>query len=371
MKGASCADNHARLLAQIEKHGGQSYDLLDHQELLKVYETFIDRWGFRKAFPTASALFDSIGRRAYETWGQFVENVRLCDANDMCAISGWETTAIEDHSGIVDNFRDWKSDPRPITETLSPIRPVAKQHRLVVALGDKATFDLYLLNDTAKNVPGRLTFTLTDPLGKTTQIGAYPSPQQTPDQFSYLLQTGVSSPPLAIEGTWRTEFKLSGEPRGTHRLEILAAAPAPQKVRPLRVGHVGVAPRLMAQLRLVPQIKLEDLAPGGSYDVIVASGGSAEDTERIMVNPEGADISKGVIVDANLPQSVLYAVRAGTPLLAITPTDGQANGAAKQLAALCGFTYHGLVGSSRASWMGSWYFVRQTRCTMGCPWIRR
>ena len=118
MKGASCGDNHARLIAEIEKHGGQSYDLLDHQELLGVYEQFLDRWGFRKAFPTASELFDSIGRRAYETWGQFMENVRLCDANDMSAISGWESTAIENHSGLVDNCRDWKSDPRPITEAL-------------------------------------------------------------------------------------------------------------------------------------------------------------------------------------------------------------------------------------------------------------
>ena len=156
MKGASCCDNHTRIIDAIEKHGGHSYDLLDHEEMLQVYERFLDRWGFRAAFPTASELFDSIGRRAYETWGQFMENVRLCDANDMAAISGWETTAIEDHSGLVDNMRDWKSDPWPITEALLPIRPVAKQHQLVVALGGKATFDLYLLNDTAKEAPGNL-----------------------------------------------------------------------------------------------------------------------------------------------------------------------------------------------------------------------
>ena len=86
-----------------------------------------------------------------------------------------------------------------------------------------------------------------------------------------------------------------------------------------------------------------------------------------MVDPEGADKSNGVIVDADLPQSVLDAVRAGTPLLAITPTDGQSDGVAKQLAALCGFTYGGLVGSSRASWMGSWYFVRRHPLYDGLP----
>ncbi|HEV2486478.1 MAG TPA: hypothetical protein VGT08_13170 [Terracidiphilus sp.] len=54
--------------------------------------------------------------------------------------------------------------------------------------------------------------------------------------------------------------------------------------------YAGVAPRLMEVLKLVPQIKLETFVSGGNYDVLVASGRSAKDAERIMVNPEGADI---------------------------------------------------------------------------------
>ena len=52
-------------------------------------------------------------------------------------------------------------------------------------------------------------------------------------------------------------------------------------------------------------------------------------------------------------------MQAGTPLLAITPTDGKAIGVAKQLAAAGAFAFQGMVGPSRASWMGSWYFVKQ------------
>lgn len=367
MKGAASIDNHAQMLRQIAAHGSKSYDLFDHQEVLRAYDDFLDHWGFRKAFPTAEQLFLSIGRRAYESWGQFMENVRLCDNNDMAAISGWESTAIENHSGLVDNFRDWKSDPRPITDALLPVRPVAKQHQLVVPLGGRATFDLYLLNDTAKEASGNLTFTLTDPRGFVTPLGTYASPKQTPDQFSYLLKAGVVTEPLAVEGAWHTAFRLSGDPRVTHRTEILAVAPVPAGMRPLRVGCAGVAPSLLQALKEVPHIALENFVPGGKHDVLVASGGSAEDAERIMVNSEGADISKGIVVDADLPSSVLDAVRAGTPLLAVTPTDGQSDGAAKQLASLCGFTYGGLVGSSRASWMGSWYFVRRHPLYDGLP----
>ena len=95
MKGAASIDDHARLIKEIKIHGGKSYDLTDHEELLAAYEKFVDKWGFRKAFPTSSDLFQSIGRRAYQSWGQFLENIRICDLNDYATISGWESTAME------------------------------------------------------------------------------------------------------------------------------------------------------------------------------------------------------------------------------------------------------------------------------------
>ena len=190
MKGASAIDNHAGLLRQIASHGGKSYDLLDHREILQAYEHFLDRWKFRTAFPTCEQLFLSIGRRAYETWGQFMENVRICDNVDMAAISGWESTAIENHSGLLDNFRDFKADPKVIAESLLPVRPLAKQHQLVLALGEKATFDLFLLNDSCKPVDGRLNFTSTDPATVSRRLAEFAAPALQKDRFSYLLQQG-------------------------------------------------------------------------------------------------------------------------------------------------------------------------------------
>ncbi|HEX3730585.1 MAG TPA: hypothetical protein VHV47_12320, partial [Opitutaceae bacterium] len=147
MKGPASSDDHQAMLRRIQAHGGDSYDTIDHREILAAYDAFLDRWNFRGAFPTASDLFRSIGRRAYESWGQLMENVRLSDETDMAAISGWESTAMENHSGLVDNFREFKSDPRPIAESLQPVRPVAKQRHLTLAQGESTSFDLYLLND--------------------------------------------------------------------------------------------------------------------------------------------------------------------------------------------------------------------------------
>ena len=160
MEGCATPDNHALMVHQITEtylmYGGNSYDLTDHKEILAAYDNFLDKWKFRTAFPTAEHLFNALGKKCYDTWQNYLENARISDELDFAVISGWETTAIENHSGIVDNLRNFKSDPTPIGGTLPPIRPVAKQRSASIARGQSATFDLFLLNDTPQPATGTL-----------------------------------------------------------------------------------------------------------------------------------------------------------------------------------------------------------------------
>lgn len=368
MKGAAAIDNHVTLIDQIRKHGGRSYDLLDHQEILASYDTFLDKWKFRTAFPSTSKLFYSIGRRAYESWGQFMENVRICEESDMAAISGWESTAMENHSGIVDNFRDFKSDPKVIADSLLPVRPVAKQRQIVLKPGDRAIFDIYLLNDANRSVSGELTFTLTDPSGKEKTMKHWPAPAYQKDKLSYLVEESFTTEALQAPGSWRSRLKLSSAPDATHEVELLVVAQAPGQMKPLKIALAGVPEKLAKQIRAVPQATVEVFQPGTKYDVIVASGGTAEAAKNLAVDAEGAyKPGTGPLIEEHLDEPVLAAVKAGTPLLALTPTDGQSIGVAKQLASLGAFEFKGMVGASRASWMGSWYFVREHRLYEGLP----
>jgi hypothetical protein len=368
MKGAASIDNHSSLLRQINRNGGKSYDKLDHQEQLASYDAFLDKWGFRKAFPTSEKLFLSIGRRAYESWGQFMENVRICDENDMAAISGWESTAMENHSGLVDNFRDFKADPRVISDSLMPLRPIAKQKQIVLKTGDVATFDTWFLNDTDKPAGGTLSLTMTSPAKQTQRVAQYPAPAFVKDQLSYLLQENVKTPALNSAGTWTARFALSGMPQITHEVSLLVVDPAPAGFRRLRVGIARLSPEVETALRKIAGIDVEAFTAGKTYDVIVGSGGSADASKNLAVDAEGAyKPGSGPIPEVTLPDAVMDAIKAGTPLLAVTPTDGQSIGVAKQLAALGAFQFHGMVGASRASWMGSWYFVRQHPLYDGMP----
>jgi beta-galactosidase len=195
-----------------------------------------------------------------------------------------------------------------------------------------------------------------------TKIEDFTAPAFEKDRLSYLLKENVQTPPLTKTGEYRVRLALSGHPAATHECSLLVVDPAPAALRPLRIGMAGVAPAVEACLRAIPNAVVESFDPQKHYDVIVGSGGSSEASKNLAVDSEGAyKPGPGAIPESTLPQEALAAVQAGTPLLAVTPTDGQSIGVAKQLAALNAFQFKGMVGSSRASWMGSWYFVRKRR----------
>jgi len=384
MEGCATPDNHALMVHQITEtylmYGGNSYDLTDHKEILAAYDNFLDKWKFRSAFPTAEHLFNALGKKCYDTWANYLENARISDELDFAVISGWETTAIENHSGIVDNLRNFKSDPTPITGALTPIRPVAKQRSACTARGESATFDLYLLNDTPQPATGTLTFSAVTPSNKFFKLAEFPAPNYVTDQFSYLLKEAFQTPPLTEEGLYRFKFSLSSAPLSTQTKEIwVTAPPAYKRARSLRIAVSGITPALHKQLtNLGPRIGItvEDFTQGKKYDVIVTSGltATASSTQN-SGDTTGLENQPGHETGAvqtttqlgHIDPAILETVRAGTPLLAIPQADTLSEGVAKQLAAAGAFTYKGTVGDFRAPWMGNWYFVRQHPIYSGLP----
>ena len=403
MEGCARPDIHPLMVHQItetyKKYGGDSYDLTDHEEIIAAYEKFLSKWNFRKAFPTSESVFLAVGRTCYESWMNYMENARINDALDFAAISGWESTAIENHSGIVDNLRNFKSDPNLIRGSLLPIRPIAKQRSLTIEQGKPATFDLFLANDTGKPASGQLDFWMLTPSNKRQHLLTLPAPEQSPDVFSYLLKEAFTTPRLGEEGLYRFKFSISSSPLSTQTKEIWVARDSfsfnvlsrePLLCGPLNVAVSGISAGLQKQLEECESwncFRIHAFQPGQKYDVIISSGitshtttdqDSGETTGESMPTmkpghkPEPGETATTTQL-GHLQQGILEAVQAGTPLLAIPQADTLSDGVAQQLAAAGAFTYHGAVGDLRAPWMGNWYFVREhalfeglpTNCAMG------
>lgn len=373
MQGCAVADNHAKMVADIMARGGKAYDLEDHRAILTATEAYLDKWGFRGAFPTAEALFLSIGRKAYDAWENYMENIRIGDGVDIAAISGWETTAIENHSGIVDNLRYFKADPGIVKRSLLPVRPCAKQRRLVYAPGERALLDLYLFNDTNRPAPGELTLSLIGPDGRMREAGRYPAPTLARDVFSQLVAEQVALPAFDTPGLYRVRFAHSALPDATFERQLWVVPPASRPKRRLRIALSGVAQSLRTQLGQVPGATFEPFRAGQRYDGIIASGLKADEIARRQIGEQtGLEAQpkageKPKLMLGELPGDVLAAVKAGTPLIAMVPDDGLADGVARQLAGLGLFRYAGQVGNLRAPWMGNWNYLRAHALFEGIP----
>jgi hypothetical protein len=400
MEGCATPDNHSLMLHELADPKGTgignqpantSYDLKDHQEIVAAYDKFIDKWGFRAAFPATEHLWTSLGKKCYDTWQNYMENARISDELDFAAISGWETTAIENHSGIVDNLRNFKSDPGPIRDTLLPVRPVAKQRAMCTAQGEAATFDLYLLNDTDRAAAGTLTFSAITPSGKMIKFGEFPAPEWKRDQFSYLVKEAFVTPKLDEEGMYKFRFAISSVPLATQTKEIwvtsvhgegpclgwhsgpLTNGPC-YPLRNKKVGASGISVAFHRQLAALLGAAPQEFKPGEKYDVIISSGITEKATQpQDAGDKTGLEAQPSVVGPVTTTQlgklapGILEAVRAGTPLLAIPQTDALSDGVAKQLAAAGAFTYSGNVGDVRAPWMGNWYFVQMHPVYDGLP----
>jgi beta-galactosidase len=343
MLGWAAPDNHAQVLESIRRGGGHSYDRADHERILAAYELFFDKWNFRTAFPTTSALFADAGNKLYDTWGRILQIIRTDDASDFLVINGWAGQPIDSHSGLLDNQRNFKGDPQLIRSALEPLRPVVQPHGVVHKPQDSIVVDLFLLNETHRSVSGTLRLSVTDPAGKTTTFGHFPAPEFVRSQFAYYIAERVSIPSLTDEGYYTLRFALEGSERAEGSTRIFLVDPAPRRGAALHAGVLGDAATLAA---LTPHgaMNAVQFRPEDKYDLAIW-------------------LSDGMEAAAPL----LKRVRDGLPILVLAQNSDGVEAAARSLAGAGAFTYAGLAGESRGCWMGTWVFVKDHPAFAGLP----
>jgi hypothetical protein len=160
--GAS-PDDHAAIVNWYKAHHQTGYDLAAHQAILTAYNKFLDDHHFRPAFPTAEKLFQETGAKHYFSAAHLLENARMCDNVDYIVLSGWESTTIDDHSGLVDSLRQLKADPALIHQAAQPEVLVIRPRHYVIARGDTAVVDVHQINET--NLTGSWKLTLAASMG--------------------------------------------------------------------------------------------------------------------------------------------------------------------------------------------------------------
>ena len=325
-----------------ENPGIGGYNKLDHLEWRTAYDKFLEEKNFRKAFPTVGDLTTSIGNKSYYFWGRIIENIRVCNLNDGMAISGWESTVIENHCGLVDVFRNFKGDPELVRYYTRPLYLAIKSRNLVLEKGGSLVSDVYIVNELGLSGPWHLEFQAVGPDGKVLYETGWKVKVEGGDTYGELLKGGIVTSCYNLPGYYTLKASLRGgvKEKGEGREKIFVidwqSLPLPENGAILESGdsiseflsekRSLSLPDYSSKLKPLDYILVGDRSPG------------AVKVEKELLNRVAQD---------------------GTTLILIANDRQIAKGWAAALARENVVGFKGMVGSARASWMGSWYLVKK------------
>ena len=138
---------------EIDKNKSEGWDSDSYLAQYEAYDDFLDKKGFRKAFPTVDALTMSLGDNAMFYQARIIENIRVNNTVDCYIVNGWEGEKVENHSGVVDIYRNPKGDPKIMAYYNQPLFVSIKARELVFETGKSTLVDFYVINE--KNIQGK------------------------------------------------------------------------------------------------------------------------------------------------------------------------------------------------------------------------
>ncbi|MGA3170751.1 MAG: malectin domain-containing carbohydrate-binding protein [Chthoniobacteraceae bacterium] len=277
---ADSPDDDALTVKWYHDKNVPGYDRGAAEARLAAYEAFIDKYGFRSAFPTAEDLFRGVGARHYFDAAHIIENARIADANDYIALTGWESTTVDNNSGLVDALRHLKADPALVRQATAPEVLVIKAHHYVIAKGEAAVADAFIVNEVNRHGSFTLRFTaaLDSDKEKPFYDTSFPVRVRGGEVFGELLKDNISFTPPAAGPVTMTAYLIpsgASDPvlKRTEPLLVVDPNPAPLTGTVACADYEGtLIPALKEQFGLTA-IPLESAT--GKVDTIVLSSAGA------------------------------------------------------------------------------------------------
>ena len=140
---------------------------------------------------------------SFEHQGRRIEGMRMQNLGDAYMVNGWEAMPYDNHSGIVDIYRNPKGDASILAYYNQPLYVAVASRNQVVKLPGSAIVDFYIVNE--KNLKGNhiLEIKVIAPDGKVVYTRNETVSIEGGETFGQLLLENVEVPVNGKEGTYR------------------------------------------------------------------------------------------------------------------------------------------------------------------------
>jgi hypothetical protein len=136
----------------LKRSAAIGWESNDYLKWYDAYDKFLKENDFQKSFPNVDSLTRQMGNVAFYYQGRTIENVRINNTIDGYAVNGWESMKLENHSGIVDNYRNLKGDAELIARYNKPLYVAVKMNHKVLSVKDTTVVDFFIVNE--KDIKG-------------------------------------------------------------------------------------------------------------------------------------------------------------------------------------------------------------------------
>ena len=150
-------------------------------------------------FGSVDSLTRAMGDVSFDHQGRRIQGMRMQNLGDAYAINGWEAMPYDNHSGVVDIYRNPKGNLAALTYYTQPLYIAVSSRSQFARLPGKVGVDFYIVNE--KNLSGnhRLEISVRTPDGKEQKVTEKEVSISGGDCFGQLLLENC-------------ELKLSGTP---------------------------------------------------------------------------------------------------------------------------------------------------------------
>lgn len=190
-EGANATPPRLELIYQALQGRPNGWDGAAYRQWHDAYARYLDEKKLREFFPTVDALTLSMGDISYEYQGRIIENVRIGNVTDGYVVNGWECEKLENHSGVVDTWRNPKGHVERLARFNAPLYVAVKLRNRVAAAPAAITADYYIVNEVDLKGRFQLSIAVHDPSGKKVWGHHFPVTVSGGEVYGELLVEGL------------------------------------------------------------------------------------------------------------------------------------------------------------------------------------
>ncbi|MBD5322070.1 MAG: beta-galactosidase [Bacteroides sp.] len=147
-EGAISTPPRVELIArEVERTGKPGWDGLFWLDQYKSFRDYFDRNNLAPYFGTVDSLTRMMGDVQLYHQGRRIELMRMLDLGDVYAINGWESMPYDNHSGVVDIYRNHKGNTSTLARYNRPLYVAVAPRTQFVKPGSAVTTDFYIVNE--------------------------------------------------------------------------------------------------------------------------------------------------------------------------------------------------------------------------------